>query len=92
MVYSMQVNLCTLAIREEQLPDLFSLPGSSRLHISVRKAVTAETNVRLNYCTPLPRLAQLTTSAPVHMLWTALHRWPWYAAHAQTLQGNRIKR
>ena len=62
-----QVNLCTLAIREEQLPDLFSLPGSSRVHISVRKGVTAEANVRLPTGTPCQGLLRSPHLHPLHM-------------------------
>lgn len=38
-----QINLCTLAIRQEQMPKFFHLPGSSgnHLHIDVKKAVGA---------------------------------------------------
>ena len=63
----MQVNLCTLAIREEQLPDLFSLPGSSRVHISVRKALTAEANVRLPTGTPCQGFRRSPHLHPPHV-------------------------
>ena len=87
----LQVNLCTLVIRQEQLPDLFSLPGSPTVHISVRKAVSAETNVRLP---PLATHDRACVAHHISALCTcrehALHdlvTHPWSAARVQTSCG-----